>query len=91
MAKIVVLDLEEQDGHWIADLDAGTVTAVEPPASGDLAAANGLRKAGARHSDNSGPSGGSGFPFHVCHADITRKNRPSGLYSPSYRGRHGGC
>lgn len=42
MAKIVVLDIEAQDGLRIAGLDAGTVTAVEPPASGDLAAANGL-------------------------------------------------
>lgn len=47
MAKIVVLGIEGEDGLWIADLDAGTIAPVAAPASGDLKAANDLRKGGA--------------------------------------------
>ncbi|MCD1262893.1 hypothetical protein B5M44_01100 [Shinella sumterensis] len=47
MAKIVVLGVEGDDGLWIADLDAGTVSKITSPATGDLKAADDLRKAGA--------------------------------------------
>ena len=40
MSKIVVLGLEGENGLWVADLEAGTVTAV----AADVA--DGLRKAG---------------------------------------------
>ncbi|MXN53812.1 hypothetical protein GR158_22170 [Shinella sp. AETb1-6] len=47
MAKIVVLGVEGDAGLWIADLDAGTVSKITSPATGDLKAADDLRKAGA--------------------------------------------
>ena len=39
MARLVVLGIEGEDGLWVADLDAGTVT--------QIAAPDDLRKAGA--------------------------------------------
>lgn len=47
MTKIVVLGIQGEDGLWAADLDAGTVTQIAVPASGNLKAADDLRKAGA--------------------------------------------
>lgn len=47
MARIVVLGTKDDDGLWVADLDAGTVTQIAAPASGPLKAADDLRKAGA--------------------------------------------
>lgn len=47
MARIVVIGIEEDDGLWVADLDAGTITQIAAPASGALKAAEDLRKAGA--------------------------------------------
>ncbi len=70
MTRIVVLGMKGEDGLWVADLDAGTVTQIAVPASGNLKAADDLRKAGATitvgvnlaalaASDGSGdPSGG---------------------------------
>lgn len=47
MARIVVLGVEGDNGLWVADLDAGTVTQIGVPASGPLKAGDDLRKAGA--------------------------------------------
>ena len=47
MAKIVVIGLPGETGLWIADLDAGTVAAMDPPANDALGAANLLRSGGA--------------------------------------------
>jgi len=47
MARLVVLGIEGDDGLWVADLDAGTVTQIAAPAAGALKAADDLRKAGA--------------------------------------------
>ncbi|MFC3074539.1 hypothetical protein [Shinella pollutisoli] len=47
MARIVVLGIAGEDGLWVADLDAGTVTGVDAPTGGDLKKADDLRKAGA--------------------------------------------
>lgn len=47
MARLVVLGVQGDDGLWVADLDAGTVTSIGVPAGGALKAADDLRKAGA--------------------------------------------
>jgi len=47
MARLVVLGIEGDDGLWVADLDAGTVTQIAAPTTGALKAADDLRKAGA--------------------------------------------
>lgn len=47
MAKIVVLGIAGEEGLWVADLDAGTITQVAPPTGGDLKKADDLRKTGA--------------------------------------------
>lgn len=46
MAKVVVLGVPGETGLWLADLDAGTVTALAAPAEGPLAAASNLRASG---------------------------------------------
>lgn len=46
MARVVVIGLPGDDQLYVADLDAGTVQPMQPPASGPLAAANDLRNAG---------------------------------------------
>lgn len=46
MAKVVVLGVTGEKGLWLVDIDAGTVTPVQVPASGDLAAAVKQRDAG---------------------------------------------
>jgi len=47
MANIVVLGLQGEEGLWMVDLGAGTVTALPVPTTGALKAAYDLRKAGA--------------------------------------------
>ncbi len=47
MAKVVVIGLPGEDGLWIADFGAGTVTALAAPTSGALKQANDLRAGGA--------------------------------------------
>lgn len=47
MARIVVLGITGEDGLWVADLDAGTISQVPAPTSGDLKKADDLRKTGA--------------------------------------------
>ena len=47
MAKVVVLGVPGEAGLWVADLDAGTVTAFQPPAGSALEAASKLRASGA--------------------------------------------
>jgi len=47
MARLVVLGVAGDDGLWLADLDAGTITQIGAPATGALKAADDLRKAGA--------------------------------------------
>lgn len=47
MARIVVVGLQGEEGLWVADLDAGTVSALPAPSTGALKAADDLRKAGA--------------------------------------------
>ncbi|API50546.1 hypothetical protein BMW22_01850 [Rhizobium leguminosarum] len=44
MAKAVIIGIPGEAGLWLADLDAGTVKPLNP--TGELATANGLRKAG---------------------------------------------
>lgn len=44
MAKAVIIGIPGEAGLWLADLDAGTIKPLNP--TGDLATANGLRKAG---------------------------------------------
>ncbi|WP_064684912.1 hypothetical protein [Rhizobium bangladeshense] len=44
MAKVVVIGIPGEAGLWLADLDAGTVTPLNP--TGDLATVSSLRKAG---------------------------------------------
>ncbi|AHF85166.1 hypothetical protein RLEG3_26580 [Rhizobium leguminosarum bv. trifolii WSM1689] len=44
MAKAVIIGIPGEAGLWLADLGAGTVTALTP--TGELATVNGLRKAG---------------------------------------------
>ncbi|WP_082477902.1 MULTISPECIES: hypothetical protein [unclassified Rhizobium] len=46
MAKVVIIGIPGESGLWIADIDAGTVTPLEAPAEGPLAAANRLRAGG---------------------------------------------
>lgn len=46
MSKIVVIGLEGENGLWMVDLDAGTVSQVAAPATGDLKTADDLRKTG---------------------------------------------
>jgi len=47
MSKVVVIGLPGEDGLWIADVGAGTITALAVPATGALKEANDLRVAGA--------------------------------------------
>ncbi len=47
MAKVVVIGLPGEAGLWVADLDAGTVSAFQPPAGSPLEAASKLRAGGA--------------------------------------------
>lgn len=47
MAKAIVLGIPGEDGLWLADLDAGTVTQLRSPASGALGDAHKLRQSGA--------------------------------------------
>ncbi|MBY3117149.1 hypothetical protein [Rhizobium laguerreae] len=44
MAKAVIIGIPGEAGLWLADLGAGTVKPLNP--TGELATANGLRKAG---------------------------------------------
>ncbi len=46
MAKVVVIGIEGEDGLWVADLDAGTVSKIAKPTQGELASADKLRSAG---------------------------------------------
>ena len=47
VARLVVLGVEGDDGLWLADLDADTITQIAAPTTGALKAADDLRKAGA--------------------------------------------
>lgn len=47
MSKVVVIGLPGEDGLWLADIGAGTITALAAPTSGALKEANDLRVAGA--------------------------------------------
>jgi hypothetical protein len=47
MARLIVLGVQGDEGLWVADLDAGTVTQIGAPSSGALKQADELRKAGA--------------------------------------------
>ena len=47
MAKVVIIGFPGEDGLWVADIDAGTVTALPKPTSGALKDANDLRAGGA--------------------------------------------
>ncbi|MGQ3211372.1 MAG: hypothetical protein ACT6U0_25660 [Shinella sp.] len=47
MTRLVVLGVQGDDGLWLADLDAGTITQIGAPTTGALKAADDLRKAGA--------------------------------------------
>ncbi|MET0748315.1 MAG: hypothetical protein ABWY49_08995 [Rhizobium sp.] len=47
MSKVVVIGLPGENGLWVADIGAGTVTALVAPKSGALKEANDLRIAGA--------------------------------------------
>ncbi|WLS03344.1 hypothetical protein [Shinella oryzae] len=47
MTRLVVLGVQGDDGLWLADLDAGTITQIGVPATGALKNADDLRKAGA--------------------------------------------
>ncbi len=46
MAKVVVLGVSGDKGLWLVDIGAGTVTPLQVPASGDLAAAFKQREGG---------------------------------------------
>ncbi|WFS04461.1 hypothetical protein [Rhizobium tumorigenes] len=46
MSKMVVIGLPGEDGLWLADLGAGTVTAVEACGSSALKHAIGVRESG---------------------------------------------
>lgn len=46
MANVVVIGVAGEEGLWVADLSAGTVTKVSAPATGALQTANELRKSG---------------------------------------------
>ncbi|MDX3976413.1 hypothetical protein [Shinella sp.] len=47
MTRLVVLGVQGDDGLWLADLDAGTITQIGVPTTGALKNADDLRKAGA--------------------------------------------
>jgi len=47
MAKVVVIGIPGENGLWLADLTAGTVTQLPQPFSGELASAETLRRSGA--------------------------------------------
>jgi hypothetical protein len=47
MAKVLVIGVAGEEGLWIADLDAGTISKMATPAKGALASADQLRNAGA--------------------------------------------
>ena len=46
MAKVVVIGIPGEKGLWLADLTAGTVTALPTPADGSLANAAAVRASG---------------------------------------------
>ena len=46
MAKVVVIGLPGETGLWVADIDAGTVTPLQPTAGSPLDSANKLRASG---------------------------------------------
>ncbi len=46
MSKVVVISITGEDGLWVADLDAGTVIPLDPPASSKLKEVADLRKSG---------------------------------------------
>ncbi|MDF1631314.1 hypothetical protein [Mycoplana sp. MJR14] len=46
MSKVVVIGVAGEDGLWVADLGAGTVTRIVDPTAGALQTANELRKSG---------------------------------------------
>jgi hypothetical protein len=46
MAKVIVIGVEGEEGLWLADLAAGTVVPLQPPATGELATVSDLRKSG---------------------------------------------
>ena len=46
MAKVVVIGIKGETGLWAADLDAGTVTPINEPLTGDLATIAPWRKRG---------------------------------------------
>ncbi|MBP1843487.1 hypothetical protein J2046_001743 [Rhizobium petrolearium] len=46
MARVVIIGLPGDDQLYVADIDAGTVQPMQPPASGPLASANDLRNVG---------------------------------------------
>ncbi|KEA07769.1 hypothetical protein G6L29_29955 [Agrobacterium rhizogenes] len=47
MARVIVIGVAGEDGLWVADLDAGTVTPLPDPKTGDLRNVADLRAAGA--------------------------------------------
>lgn len=47
MAKVVVIGIAGEEGLWVADLDAGTVSKLGQAAQGELAAADQARAKGA--------------------------------------------
>lgn len=46
MATVVVISVEGEDGLWVADLTAGTLTPLPVPKSGGLKAVTDLRATG---------------------------------------------
>lgn len=46
MARVVVIGVAGEDGLWVVDLDAGTVTPLAQPTSGELKTVADLRAAG---------------------------------------------
>lgn len=46
MANVVVIGVAGEEGLWVADLAAGTVSKLAPPATGELATVSDLRKSG---------------------------------------------
>ncbi|AYG58910.1 hypothetical protein QD460_19675 [Rhizobium jaguaris] len=47
MARVVVIGIAGEEGLWVADLDAGTVTPLHPPKAGALKTVVDLRASGA--------------------------------------------
>jgi hypothetical protein len=47
MAKVVVIGLPGETGLWVADLDAGTITPLQPTVGSPLESASKLRASGA--------------------------------------------